>query len=126
MIEHVERWRAFLATVEVRGPIPCRFRVTQDLHGQWILESEMLVPDRSQAHECEPCGRVFRDTWITFHNHLPPPDDPSPMADVIKQRVLGMYQHEALESIFVEGARRYDPHEARWYSNLVADWRLNR
>jgi len=114
---HVQSWIDFLATVEVRGPIPITFEVLQDRLGVWILRSTMVVPDRS-----EPTSNIE----IIFQQTLPAPDDATPRELVIRQRVLGCFQHEALESIFVGGRRAFDPHEARWCSNLVADWRFNR
>lgn len=123
---HVKEWRAFLKTVEIRGPIPMRFRVHRGVDGIWVLESKMLVPDRNSSHPCEACERIFGNAWITFYNELPRENDPTPRELVIRQRVLGMFQHEALEAIFIAGARAFDPHEARWYCNLVADWRYNR
>lgn len=124
---HVREWIAFLKTVEVRGPIAILFRVfeSQQPSGLWILQSEMLVPDREGSPTCEMCARPTIDLPIILQNVLPAADDPTPKEQVIRQRVLGHYQHEALESIFVAGARAFDPHEARWYSNLVADWRFN-
>lgn len=119
--EHVQSWRDFLATVEVRGPIPITFEVLEDALGIWILRSTMLVPDRDEHTEEQPVTRP-----VMFQQALPRLDDPTPREMVIRQRVLGMYQHEALESILVGGRRAFDPHEARWYSNLVADWRFNR
>lgn len=114
---HVQAWIDFLATVEVRGPIPITFEVLQDQLGGWLLRSTMLVPDRSDPTSCIP---------IIFQQTLPGPNDETPRETVIRQRVLGCFQHEALESIFVAGRRTFDPHEARWFSNLVADWRFNR
>ena len=124
--EHVQGWIDFLATVKVDGPIPITFRVVEDALGVWILESTMLVPDRAGHQICGECKRAARDLPIVIQNELPRADDPTPKADVIRQRVLGHYQHEALENIFIAGERTFDPHAARWYSNLVADWRFNR
>lgn len=115
--EHVQSWQDYLATVEVRGPIPIAFEIVQDTFGIWILRSTMLVPDRADATGHIP---------IIFQQALPAPDDPTPRELVIRQRVLGCFQHEALESVFIDGQRCFDPHEAHWYSNLVADWRFNR
>ena len=123
---HVQSWIDFVATVEVRGPIPISFRVMQSLDGEWILQSEMRVPDRDGATVCSSCERPRADLPIILQNALPSPDDKTPRELVIRQRVLGHYQHEALESIFIGGERAFDPHEARWSSNLVADWRFNR
>lgn len=123
---HVQAWIDFLATVEVRGPISITFAILQSADGAWILRSTMLVPDRAGSLACAGCGRPSADLPIIIQGALPGPDDTTPREQVIRQRVLGHYQHEALESIFVGGARAFDPHEARWYSNLVADWRFNR
>lgn len=110
---HVLEWHEFLKTVVVRGPIPCRFRIHKSRDGLWILESMMFVPNRED-------GNV---TLIRFMNELK--DNGADKRLVVRQRVLGMFQHEALESIFMDGQRAFDPHEARWYSNLVTDWRYN-
>ena len=115
----VTEWRSFLATVDVRGPIPMRFDVVHwprelpDRRGndEWILRWEMCVPSRDTG---EP-------DVITFQNKLP--DDGRDKRMVVRQCVLGAFQHEALESIYIDGVRAFDPHDARWYSNLVADWR---
>lgn len=112
----VTEWRAFLATVNVRGPIPIHFDVVRwprELPGadEWILRWEMNVPSRDTGES----------DVITFQNKLP--DDGQDKRTVIRQCVLGAFQHEALESIYINGMRTFDPHEARWYSNLVADWR---
>jgi hypothetical protein len=123
---HVQAWIDFIAGVEVRGPISITFEVLQSADGAWILRSTMLVPDRAGSLACAGCGRPRADLPIIIQGALPGPDDTTPRERVIRQRVLGHYQHEALESIFVGGARAFDPHEARWYSNLVADWRFNR
>lgn len=124
--EHVQSWIDFVATVEVRGPIPISFRVLQDKLGVWILQSSMLIPDRDDVQACGSCERPVPNLPIILQNALPAADDLTPREIVIRQRVLGHYQHEALESIFVAGQRAFDPHDARWYSNLVADWRFNR
>lgn len=123
---HVQSWIDFLATVEVRGPIPIAFSILQDQLGVWILRSEMLVPDRDDTTPCERCRRPVADLPVIIQNVLPGPEDDTPRELVIRQRVLGHYQHEALESIHIGGRRPFDPHAARWYSNLVADWRFNR
>jgi hypothetical protein len=86
----------------------------------------MLVPDRDGAPVCPGCHRVHPDRPIIIQNALPAENDDTPRELVIRQRVLGHYQHEALESIVVGGRRVFDPHEERWGSNLVADWRFNR
>jgi hypothetical protein len=122
---HVEAWIAFLGTVRVDGPIPIGFEVVTDRDGLWILRSTMQVPDRQGAPACLDCGRPRADLPIILQNALPSPADTTPKEVVIRQRVLGHYQHEALESIYIGGQRVFDPHEARWYSNLVADWRFN-
>lgn len=126
MTPHVQSWIDFLATVEVRGPIPIRFAVLEDALGVWVLRSTMLIPDRATATPCSTCGRPAPDLEIIIQGELPKPNDPTPREIVVRQRVLGHYQHEALESIFVGGRRVFDPHEVHWYSNLVADWRFNR
>jgi hypothetical protein len=123
---HVQSWLDFLATVEVRGLISITFDVVQGNDGAWILRSTMLVPDRAGAPDCFAYGGPYPNLPIIIQGALPGPDDPTSRAQVIRQRVLGHYQHEALESLFVGGERAFDPHEARWYSNLVADWRFNR
>lgn len=116
--DFVTEWRAFLATVEVRGPIPMRFEVVRWEHpnhtDQWLLRWTMLVPMRDPPHEPDE---------ITFQNLLPDARSPQQKRRMIRQCVLGAFQHEALESIFIEGERAFDPHKERWYSNLVADWR---
>lgn len=122
---HVQSWINFLATVEVRGPIPITFSVLQDRCGVWILRSEMRVPDRNAASPCGGCARLLGNQTVILQNALPGPDDPTQRELVIRQRVLGHYQHEALESILIAGHRVFDPHEARWDSNLVANWRFN-
>lgn len=126
MTPHVEEWIGFLATVEVSGPIPVTFRVYQAIDGMWILQSTMDVPDRDRADPCDGCGAPRRDTPIIIQQALPVAEDRTPKAEIVRQRVLGHYQHEALESIFVGGERAFDPHHEHWYSNLVADWRFNR
>lgn len=126
MTPHVQGWVDYLATVEIRGPIPIRFWVTEDRAGGWALSSAMMVPDRAGSLACASCDRPLLDLPIVLVNALPGPDDPTPRDEIIRQRVLGHYQHEALESIFIAGTRAFDPHDARWYSNLVADWRFNR
>lgn len=123
--EHVRSWISFLATVAVRGPIRIDFEILQDELGVWILRSTMVVPDRAGTETCSSCGRSTADLPIMIQNELPHADDPTPREMVIRQRVLGHFQHEALESIVIAGRRAFDPHEARWYSNLVADWRFN-
>lgn len=123
---HVQAWIAYLETVEVRGPISIRFWIHKDTVGVWVLSSAMMVPDRDNVTRCSSCDRPVPDKPIIIQNALPGPDDATPRDDVIRQRVLGHYQHEALESIFVAGQRVFDPHAARWYANLVADWRFNR
>lgn len=123
---HVKSWIDFVATVEVRGPIPIAFSILQDQLGVWILRSEMLVPDRDDAPPCASCARPPANRPVILQNVLPGPEDDTPRELVIRQRVLGHYQHEALESIHIGGRRAFDPHAARWYSNLVADWRFNR
>ncbi len=123
---HAQSWRDFLATVEVRGPIAISFEVLQAVDGAWLLRSTMLIPDRAGAPPCATCSRPHANLPIIIQGALPGPEDDVPRAQVIRQRVLGHYQHEALESLYVAGARAFDPHEARWYSNLVADWRFNR
>lgn len=126
MIPHVQSWIDFVATVEVRGPIPISFQVLEDKLGVWILQSSMLIPDRADVQTCGSCDRPVPNLPIIIQNALPDADDPTPREIVIRQRVLGHFQHEALESIFVDGQRVFDPHDARWQSNLVADWRFNR
>ncbi len=121
MTPHVRSWLDFLATVEVRGPIPVQFDVLQDALGVWVLRSTMTVPDRDGAGEGDRRG-----ISVIIQNALPDAEDDTPREVVIRQRVLGHYQHEALESIVIGGRRLFDPHEARWYSSLVADWRFNR
>lgn len=123
--ESVRAWATFLESVRVRGSIPMRFRLHQARDGEWMLESKMLVPDREQPHVCDACGRSSPDTWITFNNKIPHAPDDAQKRLAIRQRVLGMFQHEALESIFIGGDRAFDPHDAHWYSNLVVDWRYN-
>lgn len=120
---HIHGWQDFLATVEVGGPIPITFSVIQDALGVWSLHSTMLVPSRDSDDRCA-CGRRANDTPVTIVNALPGPEVDKAIA--IRQRVLGHYQHEALEHIHIGGVRTFDPHEARWFSNLVADWRFNR
>lgn len=114
---YVSEWRAFLATVAVRGPIPITFEVVRWEHpnrvDEWLLRWTMQVPDRVTG-KIEP---------VTFQNKLPDARTPQLKRKMIRQCVLGAFQHEALESIFVDGERAFDPHKARWYSNLVADWR---
>lgn len=110
-------WRTFLESVEVRGPIPIVFEVVGWQRGnadEWILRWTMRVPDR-ETGESSP---------VTFQNKLPDARSPQLKRKMIRQCVLGAYQHEALESIFVEGERAFDPHKERWFSNLVADWRF--
>lgn len=114
--DHVRAWVDFLRTVNIRGPIAIRFRVHHDRNDAWLLESKMRVPDRDG---------VGAQTWITFQNVLPVAKNDDDRRLAIRQRVLGMYQHEALENIYIGGERAFDPHEARWYSNLVVDWRYN-
>lgn len=121
---HVQSWIHFLTTVEVRGPIPISFSVLRDRLGIWILRSEMRVPDRDGAAPCASCGRLPGDQLVIIQNALPGPDDETPRELMIRQRVLGHYQHEALESLLIAGKRVFDPHEAHWYSNLVANWRF--
>ena len=113
---HVAEWRTFLDAVEVRGPIPIHFRIVQDATGLWVLQSWMHVDGRDGGEKID----------IIIQNELPQPGDPVEKAAVIRQRVLGHYQHEALENIFIGGERRFDPHAARWHSSVVADWRFNR
>lgn len=122
---HVQSWIDFLTTVEVRGPIPIVFSVLRDRYGVWILRSEMQVPDRDAPSSCASCSRPRNDRPVILQNVLPGPDDPTPREHVIRQRVLGHYQHEALESLLIAGQRVFDPHAERWYSSLVADWRFN-
>jgi hypothetical protein len=113
----VTEWRAFLATVAVRGPIPIAFAVVRwQIVGrdEWILRWTMQVPDRVTGN-LEP---------VTFQNKLPDARTDQLKRKTIRQCVLGAFQHEALESIFVDGDRAFDPHKERWYSNLVADWRF--
>lgn len=111
----VTEWRAFLATVNVSGAIPIVFDVVAwGSPTTWLLRSTMHVPDRADPAQTVP---------IIFQNKLPDSRTDALRRDVIKQRVLGCFQHEALESIFVDGERAFNPHKARWYSNLVADWR---
>lgn len=112
--EHVQRWRDFLATVEVRGPIQIRFEVIEDALGLWTLRSTMEVPNREGGPAIN----------IIFQNVLPAPDVSK--RDVIVARVLQCYQHEALESVYVADERIADPHRGRWFSDLVADWRYCR
>ncbi len=126
MTPHVESWIDYLVTVEVRGPIPVTFRVLQAVDELWILQSTMMVPDRTGSPACGTCGVQALDKGIIIQGPLPTEDDPTPRNEIVRQRVLGHYQHEALESIFVDGERAFDPHHQRWYSNLVADWRFNR
>lgn len=122
---HVQAWIDFLATVEVVGPIPITFSVflSAPPAPQWILRSQMLVPDRDAPEVCAGCERLRLNRWIIIQNELPAADDPTPKEIVIRQRVLGHFQHEGLESILIGGRRAFDPHEQRWYSSLVADWR---
>ena len=122
--EHVQGWRDFLATVEVRGPLPIVFEIVQDPRVGWVLRSTMLIPDRTGAPTCAGCGRQLLDLPVIIQNTLPAPDESREL--VIRQRVLGHFQHEALESILIGGRRAFDPHNEHWYSNLVADWRFNR
>ena len=116
--EFVAEWREFLRTVEVRGPIPIAFEVVRwarDGVDEWLLRWTMHVPDRVTG-SIEP---------ITFQNRLTEFARTSALKSrVVRQCVLGAFQHEALESIFIAGDRAFDPHEARWCSNLVADWRF--
>jgi hypothetical protein len=109
---HLQSWRDFLATVEVRGPIPIRFEVLQDALGVWILRSTMEVPNRDGGGAID----------IVFQNRLPGPE--LSKRDVIVARVLQCFQHEALESVHIDGERAADPHRERWYSSLLADWRF--
>jgi hypothetical protein len=114
--DFVTEWRAFLSQVDVRGAIPITFEIVRWQRCQvdeWILRWTMHVPDR-ETGKIEP---------ITFQNKLPDARTTSLKRKMIRQCVLGAFQHEALESIFVEGERAFDPHKERWYSNLVADWR---
>jgi len=124
---HVEAWLEFIATVVVDGPIPITFEVIHDVDGQWILRSTMLVANRDTApRQCAGCDRPVLNWSVVIQNALPPADDPTPKEIVIRQRVLGHYQHEALERIWIGGRRAFDPHAQKWYSSLVADWRYNR
>lgn len=115
----VSDWREFLATVEVRGPIPIAFEVVRWQRpgpiavDEWILRWTMSVPDRVTG-EASP---------VTFQNKLPDARTPQLKRKAVRQCVLGAFQHEALESIVVAGERVFDPHKERWFSNLVADWR---
>ena len=122
---HVQSWIDFLTAIEVRGPIPIKFSVLRDRYGVWILRSEMQVPGRDAPTSCASCARPHSDRPVIIQNVLPGPNDPTPRERVIRQRVLGHYQHEALESLLIAGQRLFDPHAARWYSNLVANWRFN-
>lgn len=81
---------------------------------EWLLRWTMQVPDRVSG-KTEP---------VTFQNKLPDARTPQLKRKMVRQCVLGAFQHEALESIFVAGERAFDPHKERWYSNLVADWRF--
>ena len=117
---YIAEWRAFLATVEVRGPIPIVFEVVRwqrpGPHGavnEWLLRWTMTVPDRVTG---EPAP-------VTFQNKLPDARTDALRRKTVRQCVLGAFQHEALESLFIGGERAFDPHKERWYSNLVADWR---
>jgi hypothetical protein len=113
----VVEWREFLATVNVTGPIPITFEVVRWKRNgvdEWLLRWTMTVPDRETG---EPSP-------VIFQNKLPDARVPSLRREMIKRCVLGAFQHEALESIFVDGQRAFDPHKARWFSNLVADWRF--
>lgn len=123
---HVQQWIDFLETIDVRGPIAITFEILQDKLGLWVLRSTMQVPTRDLSVDCDACGRPIINHEVSIQNALPGPDDTTPRSEVIRQRVLGHYQHEALESILIDGVRPYDPHHARWYSNIVADWRYNR
>jgi hypothetical protein len=113
----VVEWREFLRTVEVRGPIPVVFEIvrwTRDAADEWLLRWTMSVPDRVTG-TIEP---------VVFQNRLPDAGTTALKRAVVRQCVLGAFQHEALESIFIGGDRTFDPHGERWYSNLVADWRF--
>lgn len=118
--DFVTEWRAFLATVDVRGPIPIAFEVVRwerpGSHGpvdEWLLRWTMTVPDRETG----------APSPVTFQNRLPDARTDALRRKFVRQCVLGAFQHEALESIFIDGERAFDPHKERWYSNLVADWR---
>lgn len=113
--DHVRSWREFLRRVDVRGPIPMRFRVVRWGEG-YVLQSIAFVPDRDAT-----TGAVIP---IRFQNTLPVALSDEAKAACIRQRVLGAFHHEALESIHIDAQRTFDPHEARWFSNLVADWRF--
>ena len=122
--ETVDEWRAFIATVNVRGPIPITFEIvrwprengapSRGVVDEWILRWTMQVPDR-ETGDFSP---------VTFHSKLPEARTDAIRRVLIRQCVLGAFQHEALESIFIDGERVFDPHAQRWYSNLVADWRF--
>jgi hypothetical protein len=114
--DYVQSWIDFLSTVEVRGPIPIVFEVvrwTRGVADEWLLRWTMQVPDRVTG----------TPSPVTFQNKLPDAHSLQLKRKVVRQCVLGAFQHEALESLFVGGARAFDPHRERWYSNLVADWR---
>lgn len=119
---HVTEWRDFLATIDVRGPILITFEVVRwerprdkaTNADEWLLRWTMQVPDR-ETGEASP---------VTFQNKLPEARSDQLKRRMIRQCVLGAFQHEALESIFVGGERAFDPHKERWFSNLVADWRF--
>ena len=113
--EHVRDWAAFLKTVKVGGAIPVHFRILRSRDDVWILQSTMTVPDRDDG----------TPTPIRIQNALPGPDSPLDKPEVILARVIGHYQHEAMENVMIDGRRFFDPHHARFYSNLVADWRFN-
>lgn len=119
--DFVTSWRAFLATVDVRGPIPIAFEIVRwdrprdkaSNADEWLLRWTMQVPDRETG---EPSP-------VTFQNKLPLALTGNEKRKIVRRCVLGAFQHEALESIFVGGDRAFDPHRERWFSNLVADWR---
>lgn len=92
----ITEWESFLETVEVSGPIPMLFKVDQDERGVAYLTAYARIQDRLTSMQ----------TNLIQSQRVHHGDKSRQVRDLMLQ----VYRHEALEWLRIGGELAFDPH----------------